>query len=82
VCGHALCLQGCAHPLHLTDRKSERGREGEKERERESEKERQRVRTRDRERERQRVRKRDRKREYLFLKRMTGALAPFSCLVI
>jgi hypothetical protein len=36
VCaGHALCLQGCAHPLHWSDRERERVRERERERERE-----------------------------------------------
>ncbi len=48
-------------------------------RERESEKERERVIRREREREREKVGERE--REYLFLKGMTGALAPFSYLV-
>ncbi len=36
---------------------------------------------RERERKRERKRERDKEREYLFLKGMTGALAPFSYLV-
>jgi hypothetical protein len=43
-CGHASCLQGCAHPLHQSDK--EREREGEKERER-KEREREKERERD-----------------------------------
>jgi hypothetical protein len=62
-------LQGCAHPLHQSER--ERKREGEIERGREREKER----------ERNRVRKWEREREYLFLKAIMGALAPISYLV-
>jgi hypothetical protein len=52
-------------------------------REREREKERKRVIKRGRERERgiKREREREKKREYVFLKRMTGALAPFNYLV-
>ncbi len=36
VCGRALCLEGCAHPLHRSERerKGERGREREREGER------------------------------------------------
>ncbi len=44
-CGRALCLQGCAHPLHWSER--ERGREIEREKEKE------RVRKRERERKRE-----------------------------
>ncbi len=36
-CGHALCLQGCAHPLHWSER--ERWKEIKRERERERERE-------------------------------------------
>ncbi len=42
---------------------------------------RERKREREKERKRERERERERKREYLFLKGMTGALAPFSYLV-
>ncbi len=60
------------------EREKEGGREREKERERESELERVRKKEREKEggRERERVRKR-----YIFLKGVTGALAPFSYLV-
>ncbi len=47
VCGRALCLQGCAHPLRQSEREGEREKErerkSEKERERKSEKERERY---------------------------------------
>jgi hypothetical protein len=52
VCGRALCLQGCAHPLHQSERERERERER-KDGERESERERERERKREKERERQ-----------------------------
>jgi hypothetical protein len=78
-------LQECAHPLHLTDREGERvyiyiyiERERDKEREREIKIKRER----ERKIKRERVRKRERKTEYLFFKGMTGALAPFSYLVL
>ncbi len=35
-CKSALCLQGCKHPLHWSEREREEDREGEGERERES----------------------------------------------
>jgi hypothetical protein len=66
-CGHALCLQGCTHPLHQSERERERGGECDKEgvrerkrgrvseRGRESDKEGVRERKRERERERERV---------------------------
>ncbi len=59
---YALCLQGCAHPLHQSERErvGERERVRKRERERKSEKEGEKVR--------------------VFLKGMTGALAPFSYL--
>ncbi len=68
VCGRALCLQECAHRLHWSERERERERE------------------RKREKERERERKRERCRIcpellFLFLKGMTGAMAPFSYLV-
>ncbi len=57
----------------------------ERERKREREKERKRERERERERERGRVRESEKQGErellFLFLKGMTGVLAPFSCLV-
>jgi hypothetical protein len=31
MCGHALCLQGCAHSLHWSERERERERERDKE---------------------------------------------------
>ncbi len=62
-----------AHPLHRSERARERARKRESAKERERERERERGR--ERERERNRVRKRERE---LFLKGMTGALAPFS----
>jgi hypothetical protein len=34
VCGRALCLQGCAHPLYRSEREREREKEGGRERER------------------------------------------------
>ncbi len=36
-CRHALCLQGCSHPLQQTEREKERERKKERERERERE---------------------------------------------
>ncbi len=64
VCGYA--LQGCAHPLHWSEREREREREREKEERGEG--------------------GRDVKYvhncHFLFLKGMTGALAPFSYLVL
>jgi hypothetical protein len=47
VCVHALCLQGCAHCLHWSERERERKRGMESEREREGEKERERERERE-----------------------------------
>ena len=88
---HALCLQGCAHPLHRSERERKRKREGE--REREIEREGGRERKREREKEGGRERKRESEKEgerdveyvnqcyFLFLKGMTGALAPLSFLV-
>ncbi len=70
-CGRALCFQGCAHPLHQSETEKERERDRERKRERE----------RKSERERKRERERKSEREYLFLKGMMGALAPFSYLV-
>ncbi len=89
VCRHALCLQGCAHPLHRSEREKEKEREREIEREGGRERKRERERERERGREGERVRKRERERDveyankcyFLFLKGMTGALAPFSYLV-
>ncbi len=75
MCRRALCLQGCTHPLH----RSEREREKERDREREGERERKREREREKDRERERCR--ICLELFLFLKRMTGALAPFSYLV-
>ncbi len=76
VCGgRALCLQGCAHCLHRTERKRERERKREGERES----------GRDREKEGGRERESCRicpELLSLFLKGMTGALAPFSYLVM
>jgi hypothetical protein len=66
------CLQGCARPLHRSER--ERGREEGRERKRERERERK------RESERERVRCRI--WLFLFLKGMTSALAPFGYLVL
>jgi hypothetical protein len=51
-------------------------------RERESKRERKRKREREKEIQREKERERERKREYLFLKGMTGALAPFSYQVL
>jgi hypothetical protein len=62
-------------------REGERKREGERERERNREKERERERKREKERERERCRICP-ELLFLFLKRMTGALAPFSYLVL
>jgi hypothetical protein len=64
-------------------RKREREREGEREggRERERERGREGEREGERERGREKEGEGERKREYLFLKGMTGALAPFSYLV-
>jgi hypothetical protein len=60
-----LCLQGLAHPLHQSEREREKERES--------------VCDRDRERERERERCRIcPELLFLFLKGMTGALAPFS----
>jgi hypothetical protein len=60
-------LQGCAHTLFTSQREREREREGGRERER----------GRERENERESEKEKEREREYLFLKGMTGALAPF-----
>ncbi len=38
-CGRALCLQGCAHPLHQSERERYTERERERERKRKREKE-------------------------------------------
>jgi hypothetical protein len=71
-----LRLQGCSHPLHRSERERKRKKEGERERDREKRREK------ERESVRKRMKKRGKeKREYLFLKGMTGALAPFSYLV-
>jgi hypothetical protein len=32
-CGHALCLQGCTHPLHRSEREREKKKEGDREKE-------------------------------------------------
>ena len=56
-CGRALCWQGCAHPLHWSER--EREREEERGRERGRKRVRKRGRGRKRERERERERERD-----------------------
>jgi hypothetical protein len=63
------------HPLHRSERETERG--GDRERGRDEERER------GKEGEREKEGRRDRERELLllFLKEMTGALAPFSYLV-
>jgi hypothetical protein len=72
------------------ERKREKERERERKREKERERERQREKERDRERKREQERERERERErcricpellFLFLKGMTGALAPFTFLV-
>jgi hypothetical protein len=80
VYGHALSLQGCTHPLHQSERERKRVRERERKRVREREKERERGRKREREKERKREREREREMKnmsrILFLKGMTGALAP------
>ncbi len=66
----------------VTDqRERERERERKKERDKEREGEREREREKDRERGRERGRERERELLFLFLKGMTGALAPFSYLV-
>ncbi len=92
VCGgRALGLLGCAHPLYRSERKRERERERERGRQREKEGGRARKKEGEREKERERERGREREREScricpellsLFLKGMTGALAPFSYLVL
>jgi hypothetical protein len=58
--------KGCTHPLYRSERERERVSKWEEEK----------VRQRGRKREREG----EREREYLFLKGMTGALAPFSYL--
>ncbi len=44
MCGHALCLQGYAHPVHRSERKRDIYEERERERERYEERERERER--------------------------------------
>ncbi len=62
-CGCALCLQGCAHPLHWSERERERNRE--------------RERYINREIERERERKREGERESIIFKRNDGCLGTF-----
>jgi hypothetical protein len=64
-CAEFLCLQGCAHRLHRSERERERERYIKKERERLRERERGRERKREiyKERERERLREREREKE-------------------
>jgi hypothetical protein len=79
-CWRALCLQGSAPQTFFA---SERKREKERERERKREICKERAREREKEGGRDREKERERESEiFLFLKGMTGALAPFSYLVV
>jgi hypothetical protein len=74
-CRHALCLQGCVHPLHSSEREKEREKYHERERERKREREGG-ERGRERKKEREREKKGGRERVFIF-KRNDGCLGTF-----